>query len=142
MVLFVTGLLLASKADLLASTACEGNLTIYRQLVEIELDSTFSFQAGHWLGDVAPATLPRSLREAMAPAKLRAKERELAELEIPKRLLYTAGWPTCIPTTQEAELLARVRQRVARAVGIAIAYTEPGDIISRYVELMDAKVAR
>jgi len=134
--------ILASKADLLASTACQGNQTIYRELVEIELDSTFSFQAGRWLADVAPELLPPRLREATSPAQTRAKERELAEREIPKRLLYTAGWPTCIPTTQEAELLARVRQRVARAVGIEIDYTEPEDIISRYVELMDAKAAR
>jgi len=94
------------------------------------------------LADVAPELLPPRLREATSPAQTRAKERELAEREIPKGLLYTAGWPTCIPTTQEAQLLARVRQRVARTVGIEIDYTEPEDIISRYVELMDAKAAR
>jgi len=38
--------ILASKADLLASTACQGNQTIYRELVEIELDFDIFISGG------------------------------------------------------------------------------------------------
>jgi hypothetical protein len=121
---------LASRADLLASSRCEYNQQVYRKIVELELESTFSFQSGHWLADVALHLLS---------AKRRALQRELAEAEIPKSLLYAAGWPTRVPTVADAVLLANVRRRVADSVGIPIAYVEPEEIILRYGQLMDLK---
>jgi 3'-phosphoadenosine 5'-phosphosulfate sulfotransferase (PAPS reductase)/FAD synthetase len=131
--------ILASRADLLASSRCEYNQQVYRKIVELELESTFSFQSGHWLADVALHLLSRDLRDLIPNAKRRALQRELAEAEIPKSLLYAAGWPTRVPTVADAVLLANVRRRVADSVGIPIAYVEPEEIILRYGQLMDLK---
>jgi 3'-phosphoadenosine 5'-phosphosulfate sulfotransferase (PAPS reductase)/FAD synthetase len=134
--------ILASRADLLASSRCEYNQNIYRQIVELELESTFSFQAGRWLADVAPHLLSKHLREQILNVKQRALQREAAEAEIPKSLLYTAGWPTRIPSWNEAALLANVRRRVAKCAGIQISFVEPEEIVLRYQELMDLQRTR
>jgi hypothetical protein len=112
---------------------------VYRKIVELELESTFSFQAGRWLADIAPHLLPKDLRDLIPSAKRRALQRELAEAEIPKSLLYTAGWPARVPDCNEAALLANIRRRVAESVGIQIIYLEPEEIVSRYRQLMDLK---
>lgn len=50
--------------------------------------------------------------------------------------LYVKGWPTCMPTTEEARLLASVRRNVADYLGLAVGFTDPDDILGRYAELM------
>jgi 3'-phosphoadenosine 5'-phosphosulfate sulfotransferase (PAPS reductase)/FAD synthetase len=45
---------LSSASDLAAASRCEGNHRVYLQLVELEAESSFSFQPHRWLGDVAP----------------------------------------------------------------------------------------
>jgi 3'-phosphoadenosine 5'-phosphosulfate sulfotransferase (PAPS reductase)/FAD synthetase len=134
--------ILASCADLLASSRCEAHQQIYRQLVELEIESTFSFQAGRWLADVAPHLLSNPCESQIAPAKARASLRETAEAEIPRTLLYTKGWPTRVPTHEEAALLARIRGKVSDAVGISIAYREPAEILAKYTELIDCSRKR
>lgn len=57
---------LASQADLLSATRCDDNAAIYREIVELEIRSTFSFQSKRWLGDVAPGLLD-------APARCRSR---------------------------------------------------------------------
>lgn len=44
--------------------------------------------------------------------------------------------PTVRPTADEAELLASVRRRVARTVGIEVGYTSAADVMRRYDELL------
>ncbi len=112
---------------------------MYRALVGLEIDSTFSFQQHSWLSDVAPSLLDGNTRIRALGAKHRAAGREIAERRIPKHLLYEAGWPNCIPTTEEAELLAEVRREVAASVGITIAYSEAGEIVQRYADLIALK---
>jgi|SRR5579864_209487 len=131
--------ILASQSDLLASTRCDDHRDVYRQLVELELQSSFSFQEGNWLADLAPELLSPELRQQIPLAKRRAAAREQAEKEIPPHLFYSRGWPTSIPTEAEAQILARVRIGVATAVGISIRYTEPEQIIERYKQLMEWK---
>jgi 3'-phosphoadenosine 5'-phosphosulfate sulfotransferase (PAPS reductase)/FAD synthetase len=133
--------ILGSAADLRAAAACEANHALYLEMVELEAESTFAFQGGEWLGDVAPHLLTPELREALARAKEGARRREAAEARIPGHLLYTKGWPTCVPTPAEAELLAEIRRDVAAAVGLTVGFTEPKAIIGRYEELMAAKNA-
>lgn len=128
--------ILASAGDLRAAAKCDDNATIYRELVELEIRSTFSFQSGKWLGDVAPALLDSGTRERLIEAKSRARRREAAEATIPPHLLYQKGWPVAVPTAQEAALLAGVRLEVAAAVGLTIDYTTPDQIIGRYVVLL------
>ena len=57
-------------------------------------------------------------------------------------MLYVKGWPTRVPTRDEAENLATVRQAVAEAVGIEVSYTDADSIIGRYTELLAAKEAK
>lgn len=131
--------ILGSQSDLAASAGCPDNESIYREMCRLEIDSTFSFQDGKWLGDVAPQLLDEPA--LLVEAKRRARLREQAEARIPAHLLYTEGWPTVMPTYAEAELLANVREHVAYFVGLEIRYTEPEAILERYAELMAARPA-
>jgi hypothetical protein len=111
-------------------------------MVDLEITSTFAFQGGRWLGDVAPHLLTQDQRDGLANAKKMALVREQEEARIPEHLLYTKGWPTCIPTRAEAELLCDVRLKVAAAVGLSgVRFLEPDALIQRYQELMAAKEA-
>ncbi|MCZ2079321.1 MAG: phosphoadenosine phosphosulfate reductase family protein [Bryobacterales bacterium] len=129
---------LATPGDLKAAASCEANAEIYQELVRIESDSTFAFQTTRWLSDVVPHLLSPEERESARNAKLRASVREAAETRIPDSLLYTKGWPTRMPTVDEAKLLAEVRQTVASAVGLSIGFTDAEEILNRYAELLSA----
>lgn len=130
---------LASQADLKSASSCVTNHEVYRALVGLEIDSTFSFQEHSWLSDVAPDLLDSDTRMNAIGVKDRAARREIAERMIPKHLLYEAGWPQCMPTVEEAELLAEVRQEVAAAVGIRIGFTKRAEIVRRYADLIALK---
>lgn len=130
---------LASQADLRSASSCITNHEVYRALVALEIESTFSFQEQAWLSDVAPDLLDRDTRINALAVKDKATRRELAERRIPKHLLYEAGWPHCIPTIEEAELLADVRLEVAAAAGITIGFTTPAQIVKRYADLIALK---
>lgn len=127
--------------DMRASAGCEDNLPVYLEMVDLETDSTFAFQGSRWLADIAPKLLGEERAQRVVSAKWNADVRSMAESRIPKHLLYTAGWPTCIPTAAEAELLANVRHQVAQAVGLSIQYTDFDSIRARYIELMSQKAA-
>ncbi len=131
--------ILANLADLIASTTCPDNHAIYRELVAIEVLSTYSFQDTRWLGDIAPHLLSEEMRTGLEEAKRRAVLREAAEARIPKHLLYSKGWPTNKPSYDEARLLAEVRAEVAQILGLMIRYTDPDAILDRYDELIEEK---
>jgi len=127
---------LASLADLQAAARCVDNMAILREIVELEVRSTFSFQGKRWLGDLTPDLFDGPLRAALAEAKERAALRQAAETRIPYHLLYAAGWPTCMPTAEEARLLAEVRKQVVEAVGIEAGYLDAAAIQARYAALL------
>jgi 3'-phosphoadenosine 5'-phosphosulfate sulfotransferase (PAPS reductase)/FAD synthetase len=129
---------LASLADLTTSATSPNNQELYRELVEMEIRSSFSFQSGQWLGDVAPWLLTEAQQRGLAEAKRRAAIRERAEARIPRHLLYVKGWPVVIPTREEARVLAEIRGTVADALDISIAYRDPDTILARYAALMQA----
>jgi 3'-phosphoadenosine 5'-phosphosulfate sulfotransferase (PAPS reductase)/FAD synthetase len=128
--------IMSAARDLAAGVSCEENQELYRSMVELEAASTFGFQGSRWLADVAPDLLSGELRERIVLAKRAALARVVAEKDIPKHLLFTAGWPTSMPTPAEAEVLASVRRRVAQAVGLQIGVTTGADVLERYKELM------
>jgi 3'-phosphoadenosine 5'-phosphosulfate sulfotransferase (PAPS reductase)/FAD synthetase len=130
---------LSSQSDLAAATMCASNAGIYRDLVRLEVESTFAFQSTHWLADVAPHLLSAELRAEIADAKRRARLREAAEARIPPSLLYASGWPTRMPDAGEAVLLSEIRQAVAGVVGIEVGFTTADAILSRYEELLAAR---
>lgn len=129
--------ILAGLADLIASTTCPDNHAIYRELVAIEILSSYSFQEKRWLGDIAPHLLSEEMLAGLEEAKQRAMLREVAESRIPKHLLYTKGWPTTRPTFDEAGLLAEVRLEVAQILNLTIQYTTADTIIARIDELIE-----
>lgn len=128
--------ILGSKADLHATTQWQQSHALYREMVELEITSSFAFQDSGWLGDVASHLLSDAQRAGVAGAKRRAAERERLEAQIPPHLLYTKGWPTYMPTWSEAHMLARVRGEVGASLGLDMQYTEADTIRARYAELM------
>ena len=66
---------LASKHDLEASASCAGNAALFGTLIDLEARSTFSFQPGRWLADIAGTVLNPRQHSAIALAKDRAAER-------------------------------------------------------------------
>lgn len=130
---------LATEADHRASATDDRNHEVGRRMVDLEVASTFAFQGNRWLGDTLTHLLTPDQCDGIKLAKDRAARRTRAESRIPKHLLYTKGWPTCVPTADEATLLAAVRFAVADAVGLRPTFCQPDEIVSRYRELMQAK---
>jgi len=130
---------MATKADLLAATSDHHNHDIYRQQCELEIGSTFSFQSNLWLSDIAPHLLTPDQQARLPISKEKAKARTTIEATIPPHLLYEKGWPNFVPTLDEANLLADVRQQIATIMTIDLNYTTPGSILDRYEELIRKK---
>lgn len=131
--------IMSTNADLLAGTSCADNQDVYREMVALEAQSTFAFQGGKWLADVAPHLLTGELRAAVSRAKEAAIARQDAEARLPKHLLYTSGWPAVMPTAGEAELIASVRRDVASALDLSIGYTTAESVMERYADLLEEK---
>ena len=134
--------IMANGGDLAASASVPSHAALYREMVDLEITSAFAFQGSRWLGDVAPHLLTAAQREGLLLAKARAKRVKAAQKRIPKHLLYTRGWPTVIPTPEEAKLLAEVRREVADALGIQVERADARAILDRYAGLMAAKAAK
>ncbi|MBB5546553.1 phosphoadenosine phosphosulfate reductase domain-containing protein [Paraburkholderia fungorum] len=134
--------IMSAQRDLRAAASCEDNHDLYRSMVELEADSTFAFQGNSWLADVAPDLLSTPLLERVMHSKQAARERQAIEGELPEHLLFTAGWPTAMPTVQEADLIASVRRRVSGLVGLDADYLTGEDVIDRYSLLMQIKASR
>jgi 3'-phosphoadenosine 5'-phosphosulfate sulfotransferase (PAPS reductase)/FAD synthetase len=130
---------LSSSRDLQASARCPSNHAPFREIVALEIESAFSFQASRWLADVASHLLDDIQRELLEQAKAKAARRAAAEGRIPRHLLYHAGWPTVIPTPAEARLLSEVRHEVADIMQMPVQYLAPDAIIARYEELIEEK---
>ncbi|ELL1256559.1 phosphoadenosine phosphosulfate reductase family protein [Pseudomonas aeruginosa] len=127
---------MSSAADLRAATTCEDNHDVYREMVDLEIASTFAFQGQGFLGDVAPDLLTQLQRDGLARAKEAARVRQDAEALIPEGLLYTKGWPTRMPTASEADLLASIRRRVGDAVRVPVDHIDGPAVLRRFTELM------
>lgn len=134
--------ILAARQDLSAAARCPDNHEIYRTLAALEIESTFAFQERQWLCDIAPHLLDEGLRQRGLDAKARATRREQSERRIPQDLLFEKGWPTRMPTTAEARVLAGIRVEVAAAVGIEVRYTRAESVEARYAELLARKQSK
>jgi 3'-phosphoadenosine 5'-phosphosulfate sulfotransferase (PAPS reductase)/FAD synthetase len=134
--------ILAGLHDLAASATNPENHDIYREMVALEIVSSFSFQDARWLGDVAPHLLSEEMLTGLREAKQRAELRKQVEARIPRHLIYSKGWPTCLPTPSEAKLLSEVRRSVADIMGWRIEYADPEAILDRYAELIALRATR
>jgi 3'-phosphoadenosine 5'-phosphosulfate sulfotransferase (PAPS reductase)/FAD synthetase len=134
--------IMSAAADLRAAVSCPDNLDLYREMCDLELRSTFAFQSGKWLCDVSPSDLTVEQRRRVGPAKETARIRAVLEDRLPKSMLYQKGWPTAVPSLEDADLLATVRKQVADGIGLQIKYTTARSIVERYEELMATKKAQ
>ena len=134
--------ILAGLADLIAASRVEETHDLYRRMVQLEIVSTFGFQAGRWLADVAPHLLSESMREEVLASKRRAAHRVALERCLPKDILYVKGWPTRMLTDDEAAVLSTVRTSVSNLMGIQAQYLTVRNIHVRYAELLEALATR
>lgn len=130
---------LSSASDLAASSRCEANHGVYRQLVDLEIESSFSFQPNRWLGDIAPHLLSHEQRIALKRGKEGAKLRQEWEGQIPPELLLRDGRAQRLPTEAEAEVLADVRRKVGARFGIPVLYTSAAGVRARYELLLPGR---
>ena len=134
--------IMATAGDLLAATRDPHNHNLYREQCDLEISSTFSFQANKWLSDIAPELLTETQRARLAQAKLKAAKREEIESAIPKHLLYVKGWPLAVPTLEESTFLAETRRRIAGLMEIEVQHTTALSVSHRYAELIRLKEER
>lgn len=131
------------RGDKLAALTAVETHPAYRRICRLEVVSGYSFQSGYWLSDLAPHLLDQDVREALPLAKEMARARGQIEAAIPERLLYQQGWPVCMPTWEEAVVLAEVRQQMAQLHSIdTMQYGEPQEILFRFEELMEIRRQR
>jgi 3'-phosphoadenosine 5'-phosphosulfate sulfotransferase (PAPS reductase)/FAD synthetase len=134
--------ILATNADHLAALACKGNHGSYKRLIQLEITSTYSFKAKDWLCERRPEFLGPFSSLIIEDTKKKATIRREVEEEIPAELQYVSGWPTRMPTKDEAERLAGVRTRVNDLMGLNCSYLEPQEILDRYQELIDLRESK
>lgn len=134
--------IMQSTDDMRISAEITAHAPLLRTVARLEIESTFGFQGSRWLADVAPHQLTEADREALVVAKAKAAARVVIEKRIPKHLLYTKGWPTVMPTAEEATMLCEVRKQVAELLGIEVDYTDPDKLTARYAELMAMNAAK
>jgi 3'-phosphoadenosine 5'-phosphosulfate sulfotransferase (PAPS reductase)/FAD synthetase len=134
--------IMSSEHDLVASATCPDNTAIYREMVDLEIESTFAFQGDRWLGDVAPHLLTEDQRLGLVHAKDAARIRERLEAQIPEHLLYEDGWPKITPTRDEAEMLAGIRAEMGLVLGFTVSCTTADAVLARYAELMEENARR
>ncbi|HQT90315.1 MAG TPA: phosphoadenosine phosphosulfate reductase family protein, partial [Acidiphilium sp.] len=134
--------IMSSIGDLRAAASCPENHEIYRAMVDLEARSTFAFQGNRWLADTAPHLLDADMRRAVTRARLAAHERMQLEAWLPRHLLYVKGWPTSVPSHEDAELLASIRRRVSTLLGIDADYLTGPAVRERYRDLIAAKPER
>ncbi len=103
--------------------------------IDIEIISPFAFQSGHSLGSIASDFLTPGQLPSLAEAKMHAAICEQTEACILRHPFYTKGWPTALPSLEEASLLSQVRQVVADMLELEIKYRDSASILDRYREL-------
>lgn len=133
---------LASGHDLAAASRAAGNLELYRHLVAMEASSTFSFQPGRWLADVAPQLLPLSLKQDIALGKRDAAARRTIEAAMPTGLRFIKGSPPRMPSMAEARQIAEARATLLVRHGLENRYPDAPAIRQRFGELLDSRYRR
>jgi 3'-phosphoadenosine 5'-phosphosulfate sulfotransferase (PAPS reductase)/FAD synthetase len=130
--------IMSNASDRRAAAAAAESADLYREMVDLEIRSTFAFQGSTWLGDEAPHLLTEEQRAGLVRAKERAAARVAHEAWLPKHLLYVKGWPEVEPTLDEAAGIAQMRREVADLLGVEVQYTTAETVLWRYRYLMAA----
>ncbi len=134
--------IMSSMPDMIAASAQPESHDLYRQMVQLEIDSSFAFQGARWLGDVAPHLLSSEMVKGLYFAKNRAALRKQIEAQITKPMLYVKGWPTRMLTDAEADLMASVRRQVSDLYGFKADCLDVSSIHERYAFLLEEKARK
>jgi len=135
--------IMSSQSDLRGALKALHNHAAYRQLIDLENASGFSFQGSTWLASLAPELLSAEQQMGHQQARYRAQERTALQQRLPKRIRFTKGWPTEMIGLDDAKVLAMVRQHIAQLYGWAdMPYTTAESIQRRYAELLRQKSLR
>jgi len=153
--------IMQNKQDQLRASSVSETVDIDREIVGLEIRSTFAFQGSRWLGDVAPHLLSDEMLQGLTVAKQKAATRMSLEKLLTKDMLYckpkrhpqpdraaalevvrVERWPMRKLTDEEAAILAGVRRGVCELLGIESKYLDIQSIHGRYAELMAANAAR
>lgn len=129
--------ILASLRTLEAGIRHSGNRAAIERILTLETTSTFSFQPGRWLGDVAEPLINTD-REARKRAQGQAEERRALEAGLPSDLRFTRGWPPRIPSTAEAAQISEARRRILAHHGLDDPFTTPTAVRNRFADLHHA----
>jgi 3'-phosphoadenosine 5'-phosphosulfate sulfotransferase (PAPS reductase)/FAD synthetase len=119
-----------------------GHPWLYRHYVSMEASSTFSFQAGRWLADIAPDLLDGATLQAISLAKQRAIDRKEIEARMPAQHRYVKGWPLYVPTVPEAMTILDARRRILAEHEVTSPFDTVGAIRDRFAELKSIGDAR
>lgn len=131
--------ILSNSADLLSAATAAESHGLYREMVDLEIESTFAFQGAKWLGDVKPDLLTEEQRDRLVQSKLLAIKRREIEDRIPPELHYVSGWPTFVPDIASGQIIADVRQELGSLLSLHPKYTTGDEVCQRYEQLMSLK---
>jgi 3'-phosphoadenosine 5'-phosphosulfate sulfotransferase (PAPS reductase)/FAD synthetase len=127
--------IMSSGPDLAASFSNPANHAAWEALSDLELTSAFSFQGNRWLSDLGADVGDDEFRQRLARAKAVSAARQAAEGRLGKELLYVSGWPTFVPSLEQAALVSEVRTAVCGLYGWESPYLSPQAVRDRYAEL-------
>lgn len=133
---------LATNSDHLAALVCKGNHAAYKRLVDLEVRSSFSFKPNDWLCERNPSFLGPFADDIIAEVKSKSIIRRDASDAVPEGLQYEKGWPTRMPTMEEATRLARLRYMMNEMLRLNCKYLQPQEVLDRYRELLDLKESK
>lgn len=126
---------LAAKADLEAASSCPSNTRTFRELVELEILSGFSFQPNRWLADTSPHLLSPDQTERLPEAQAFARLRKTSEATLPADLRFKRGWPPRVPNLAEAQIIAATRGRILERLALPNTFPTAADVIDRFHHL-------
>jgi hypothetical protein len=128
--------IMSNISDMTAAAVQPEGHDLYREMVQLECDSSFAFQGSRWLGDVAPHLLDEQQNIALHKAKIVAGLRVQTEKAISRDMLYVKGWPTRMLTDDEADILAGVRRQISELFGFKSSCLDRDGIHARYAKLI------
>jgi 3'-phosphoadenosine 5'-phosphosulfate sulfotransferase (PAPS reductase)/FAD synthetase len=134
--------IMQSEGDTRAAAKAPGNHDLAHHYIGLEIGSSFSFQAGRWLGDTLEHLLTPQERCGLKIAKYKAKVRRECEALLPARHRYVDGWPLYLPTMDEADTIAVIRARLLKMFKLPNHYPTAQAIQDRFAELLALKAAK
>lgn len=126
---------LASTRDLSRSLASRQNEQSLREILSLEISSTFSFQPTRWLADLAKSRLSSTEIKHLEQSKERAAERRAMEAQLPSDLRFTRGWPPRVPDNSEAVQICDARARILEHHDLPNLFPTPAMVIDRFAAL-------